>query len=141
MFILPAAPAMKPIEVLFIEDSAGDALLMRRVLSDSPVPVNLRLARDGQQALAILENKSYQPGLIILDLHIPGMSGHALLGALQPKNVPVVVFSSSWDEAEVQRSLALGAREFVRKPIDLEAYKGAVWRMVEKWGVRREEDV
>jgi CheY-like chemotaxis protein len=130
---------MKPIEVLFVEDNAGDALLMRQVLSDFPAPVNLRLARDGKQALALLEDTRCQPDLIILDLNIPGMSGHALLEILAPSIVPIVVFSSSCDEADAQRSLALGAREFVRKPIHLEAYKNAILTLVDRWAIRPKE--
>jgi DNA-binding NtrC family response regulator len=131
---------MNPIEVLFIEDSAGDALLMRRILSDLSVSVNLRLARDAKQARIILDNKSYQPGLIILDLNIAGISGFALLEEFQSRNIPVVVFSASSNQADVERSLALGAREFVRKPSDIEVYRDIVRQMIDKWAVPRGEN-
>jgi DNA-binding NtrC family response regulator len=138
--LYPVRTAMNPIEVLFIEDSAGDALLMRRILSDLSVSVNLRLARDAKQARIILDNKSYQPGLIILDLNIAGISGFALLEEFQSRNIPVVVFSASSNQADVERSLALGAREFVRKPSDIEVYRDIVRQMIEKWAVPRGEN-
>jgi CheY-like chemotaxis protein len=134
LFIFPR-PRMTPIEVLFIEDSAGDALLMRQILSEFSVPVNLRLARDAKQALIILDS-GYQPGLIILDLNIPGVPGYALLEQLPSRKIPVVIFSSSSDPTDVQRSLALGAREYVQKPSDLDAYKDSVWRIIDKWAAR-----
>ena len=57
--------------------------------------------------------------LIILDLNIPKMSGYAVL-ALNPqkKKTPVIVFSAAESEEDVNRSFALGAREFIHKPMD-----------------------
>ena len=49
------------------------------------------------------------------------------------RDVPVVVFSSLWNEADARRVLELGAREYVSKPIDIDDYTHAVWGMIEKW--------
>jgi CheY-like chemotaxis protein len=129
---------MKPSEVLLVEDNAGDALLIAQVLADSEIPVKLHHARDGMEALLLLANKVNKPDLVILDLNVPNLSGCAVLERYHPKDVPVVVFSSSWDDGDRRRSLALGAQEFVRKPIRLQAFKDAVCGMVEKWAVRRD---
>src|SRR5712675_1470735 len=105
-------------EVLLVEDNAGDALLVGQALADCPTPVHLHIARDGEQALQFLEQPDFKPDLIILDLNIPKMSGYAVL-ALYPlkKKTPVVVFSASENDADVSRSLSLGAREFIHKPM------------------------
>jgi CheY-like chemotaxis protein len=116
-----------------VEDSAGDALLTSQIVADSSLPVKLVIARDGVQALMMLADPEFQPALIILDLNIPLISGHVVLERNQRKDIPVVVFSVTSDENEVRRALALGAREFVQKPTDLEAYKQAVFTMVQKW--------
>ena len=89
---------MKPIEILLVEDNAGDALLIDEVLRESSTPVNLHVARDGMQALLMLAGDLAKPDLIILDLNMPILSGHAMLEKYHPVNVPVVVFSSSWNE-------------------------------------------
>ena len=120
-------------QVLLIEDSAGDALLTSQIVSESPLPVKLVIARDGVQALIMLADPTFQPALIILDLNIPLISGHVVLERNQRRDIPIVVFSVSSDENEVRRALALGAREYVQKPTDLETYKQAVLRMVTKW--------
>jgi DNA-binding NarL/FixJ family response regulator len=44
-----------------------------------------------------------------------------------------VIFSVSDDARDIQRALAVGAREYVQKPMNLEAYKEAVWAIIEKW--------
>ena len=85
----------------------------------------------------MLAHQMGKPDLVILDLNVPNLSGHAVLERYHPTDVPVVVFSSSWDEGDRQRSLDLGAQEFVRKPMRLEEFKSAVCGMVEKWAVRR----
>ena len=123
----------KPTQVLLIEDSAGDALLTGQIVGESPLPVKLVIARDGVQALSMLDDPDFQPALIILDLNIPLVSGHAVLARNPRKEIPVVVFSVSDDPSDVQRALTLGAREYVRKPMNLEAYKQAVWEIIARW--------
>src|ERR1700681_155860 len=123
----------RPVQVLPIEDSAGDALLMGQIVAESPVPIKLVIARDGLQALTILDDFAFQPALIILDLNIPLISGHALLERNPRKDIPVVIFSVSDDQRDIQRAIALGAREYIQKPMNLQAYKQAVLGMIEKW--------
>ena len=130
---------MRPIDVLFIEDSAGDALLAGQILAEAPLPVKLHIARDGVQALTKLADPEYQPSLIILDLNIPLLSGHIVLERNLRKDIPVVVFSVTSDKSEIRRALALGAREYVQKPMDIQAYREAVWNMVRKWALPKED--
>ena len=125
----------KPVQVLLIEDSAGDALLTGQIVAESPIPIKLVIARDGVQALTMLDDPAFKPALIILDLNIPLISGHAILERNPRKDIPVVIFSVSDDQRDMQRALALGAREYVQKPMNLQAYKQAVLRLIEKWVV------
>jgi CheY-like chemotaxis protein len=128
-----SAVPMNPSEVLLVEDSAGDALLVREALSECPSPVHLRIARDGEQALQILQEPDFAPDLIILDLNIPGISGYGVLASYRPQKTSVVVFSASQNKTDVGRALSLGAKDFVRKPLDLGDYKTAVAGMIQKW--------
>jgi two-component system, chemotaxis family, response regulator Rcp1 len=121
-------------EVLLVEDNAGDALLVGQALADCPIKVHLHIARDGEQALQILRESDYAPDLIILDLNIPKLSGYGVLASYSAvKTTPVVVFSASENELDIDRAFSLGAREFVHKPLDLDEYKTAVSGMVQKW--------
>jgi DNA-binding response OmpR family regulator len=127
---------MKPIEVLLVEDDTGEALLIGEILAESPLPVNLRIARNGMDALLMLASRVFQPDLIIVDVNIPSVSGHGVIERFHPKDVPVVVFSSSLNHADKERALELGACEYVQKPMDLRAYTDAVRGIVEKWALR-----
>ena len=126
---------MEAVEVLLVEDNTGDAVMIRRALYDCPVPVNLHIARDGEQALLMSTNPYFRPDLIILDLNIPKMTASALLQRWRGEGTPVVIFSSTTNPAEKDRYLALGAREFVSKPMDLDEFNETVCRIVGKWAV------
>ena len=124
---------MNKVRVLLIEDNAGDALLVAQILADCQLPVQLHIARDGEQALQMLEEENLKPSLIVLDLNLPKISGSALLKRFKNRDVPVVVFSSSSNDAEVAQALALGACQYVRKPSDIQAFTDAVCGMLLKW--------
>jgi DNA-binding NarL/FixJ family response regulator len=67
-----------------------------------------------------------------LDLNIPKVPGITILAQYKP-SAPVVVFTSSSNPAEIERAKELGAKEFVRKPIDFEEFERVVTRMVQHW--------
>jgi CheY-like chemotaxis protein len=129
---------MKPVNVLLVEDEAGDALLASHVVVDCRAPVKLHFAKDGQEALAMLAEPGLELDLVILDLNIPKISGFAVLERRANRDVPVVVFSSSWRTADAQKALALGASEYIEKPLDIQAYSTAVCGMIEKWTERKQ---
>ena len=131
---------MKHVEVLLVEDNAGDTLLIQQTLAEGPIPVRLHVARDGEQAMQMLDNPDFSPALIILDLNIPRIPGSAVLERYHSTKTPIVIFSSSWNEAEISRALELGAREFAQKPTDLQAFGDVICGMVQKWALREEAD-
>src|SRR5579864_1703146 len=121
------------IEVLYVEDSAGDVLIMGHILREFLQPVNLSIARDGAQALAILANQQFKPALIILDLSLPKVSGFEVLSQNPRKDIPVVIFSASTRTSDMERTLSLGAKEYIHKPMDIVGYRDAVLGMVRNW--------
>jgi len=124
---------MNSSEVLLVEDNAGDALLIGQALTECPITVHLHIARDGEQALQMLSEPDFKPDLVILDLNIPKMSGYAVLAAHPLQQTPVVVFTASQNQADVDRAFSLGASGYIRKPMELDEYKNAVCGMVQKW--------
>jgi CheY-like chemotaxis protein len=121
------------IEVLYVEDCAGDVLSTKQILGDQPV--KLTIARDGEQALAMLADEQFKLDLIILDLNLPMLSGFDLLERNPRKDIPVVIFSASRHPSDVERTLSLGAREYVHKPMDMADDRNAVLGMVRNLGM------
>jgi CheY-like chemotaxis protein len=123
---------LQPLDIFLIEDNPADVVLFWHVLAESGMKVKVHLALDGQQALQMLTEPHFKPSLIILDLNIPKIPGLTLLERWSGKT-PVVIFSSTTDEGEKRRAMALGARECVSKSLDLHEFSESVCGMVRKW--------
>jgi chemotaxis family two-component system response regulator Rcp1 len=109
------------VDILMVDDSPADADLMRIALADGWPECELRVAVDGEQALAVIDEGPV-PDLVLLDLNLPRLSGHEVLATLRAAGEPdlrVVILSSSDDPADVRRSGELSARHIV-KPHDLD---------------------
>ena len=124
---------METVVVFLVEDNPADVLLVRVALSQIPFPLKLLVAKDGEQALTMLNSPDFQPQLIILDLNMPRVDGQTVLQQYQQTKIPIVIFSSTQNKTEVQKALALGAREYVQKPIGFEPYADAVRGIVNRW--------
>ena len=124
---------MESIEVLIVDDSEGDAFLISRVAEEYPASIRVHFAGDGEQALRLLTSRLFKPDLIILDLNLPKVLGDDVLARYQPKEAPVVVFTSYRNETSEKLALELGASEVVAKPGNLADYVRAVREMLRRW--------
>ena len=121
--------------ILIAEDEEADIFFLRRAARKAGVQNPLIVVQDGQQAIDYLKDTDQQPGLVMLDLKMPRLSGFDVLEWLgtQPrfKQTPIVVLSSSADPGDMARALELGARDFITKPpnaLDLERIVTGVHR-------------
>jgi CheY-like chemotaxis protein len=131
-----ANPSPMPVELLLAEDNEGDARLITEIVSRCSVAVRITLAEDGEKALALLADPQFKPDLIITDMNMPKVAGHELLKRSNANGIPVVVFSSSTNPTDVTNALEFGAKEFVEKPLDIDEYAEALWKMIWKWTQR-----
>jgi two-component system response regulator (stage 0 sporulation protein F) len=101
-----------------VDDEPPIRELLRKFLTARDYQV--RVAADGQQALALVDQKS--PDIIVLDVHMPGMNGIEVLKRLRAKNYAggVIFLTSSQDETLLQEGLELGSVDILGKPVDLE---------------------
>ncbi len=104
--------------ILVVDDEPQIRDLLRKFLSARGYQV--RVATDGQQALALVDQKS--PDIIVLDVNMPGMNGIEVLKRLRAKNYAggVMFLTSSQDEMLLQEGLELGSVDILGKPVDLE---------------------
>jgi CheY-like chemotaxis protein len=117
-------PALKPVEVLLIEDNPGDARLVELMFEELKATCRLTIASDGVQALARLLNPAQpKPNLVLLDLNLPRLSGLEVLKRIRQdrstESVAVAVLSSSSAPADLQRTTALGIRAYLVKPTSI----------------------
>jgi two-component system, chemotaxis family, response regulator Rcp1 len=112
--------------VLVVDDDPNSAALYRQSLEegqDRPGAAALEVVADGSTAIRRLnDTTAARPDLVILDISMPGRGGHEVLAVMRSAarlfSVPVVVFSSSAAQGDVELSYGLGANCHVVKPAD-----------------------
>ena len=125
--------------VLLIEDNPGDIMLVEHALAPMPVDVVLRVTADGEQALALLTGEDLKPDLILLDLNLPKSSGFEFMEQIRGLiDTPVLVYSGSQNEADRERALRLGAREYILKPMSFDGFVDELRGAVQRWYPRAE---
>ena len=128
---------LRPMQIVLVEDNDGDVFLVRRALNRNAVPYELRLARNGEDALQIVaENgEGQRPDIFILDLNLPRFSGGEVLTRIRANPAfdatPVMVLTSSDSVRDRVRALELGADRYFCKPTDLSAFMG-LGRIIEE---------
>jgi len=126
------------LHLLLIEDNPADVMMIREALRGSPIPADVIIAYDGEQALKLLEEAGSKSDFIILDLSIPKGDGHAFLERQKESSgPPIVVFTSSSNGEDRRRALANGASDYVIKPPGFNAFMQAVQEIVERWATGR----
>ena len=107
------------ISVLLVEDDDTDADPIGRVLSDNDAVASISRAKDGLQALAMVEAEKVSPDLALIDLHMPRMGGLELLVAfanLKVPKFPMIVVTSSSSQSDALRARLRSAVQVVVKP-------------------------
>ncbi|MEX2528408.1 MAG: response regulator [Gemmatimonadota bacterium] len=107
--------------VVLADDNDDHALLIKMALERAaPGMVSVTRARNGDEALELVLDTP--PDLLLLDLNMPGRSGHEVLervkGDEKLRRVPVAVLTSSDRDEDVARSYGLGGNHFITKPAD-----------------------
>lgn len=122
------------LQVLLVEDNPGDVLLVREAIRSASLDVDVLVACDGEQALRFLAQHNVKPDMVLLDLNVPKFSGLEILERYGPKTgPPFIVLTSSANPFDKERAVALGACEYLEKPLDLSSYIKTVHGAIERW--------
>jgi chemotaxis family two-component system response regulator Rcp1 len=120
--------ATRPVEILLVEDNAGDVLLTEEALQEAKILNRLSVVRDGIDALEFLRRQGRhaaapRPDLILLDLNLPRKDGREVLAEIKADpalhRIPVVVLTTSAAQEDVLKSYDLHANCYISKPVDL----------------------
>ena len=128
-----------PVELLLVEDNAGDVRLAREGLRECRMQSRLHVAKDGVEAMAFLRQQGEyadapRPDLVILDLNLPRKDGREVLKEIKEedtlKGIPVVILTTSKAEEDIYRSYDLGVNSFISKPVNF----GGMTRVMQALG-------
>jgi CheY-like chemotaxis protein len=130
------------LKILLVEDNEGDILLTREALGDADTRDALAVARDGEQALAYLDqqaggNDSMLPDIILLDINLPRMDGKELLATIKSHpmycHIPVLMLTTSSSGRDVYESYAAHANCYITKPVDFERFVEVIRSIEHYW--------
>ncbi len=132
--------------VLLVEDSVRDAKLTLSAFAESGLANEVVWVKDGQEAMDYLFSEgAYEgrpggnPAVVLLDIKLPKIDGLQVLervkGSAQTRTVPVVMLTSSNQEADLTRTYGLGVNAYVVKPVGFPEFVTALKELGLFWAV------
>lgn len=133
---------MKKLNILIVDDNPTDIFLLEEALSGVEFVDKLYIEKNGNKALSFLLNilgnpENRLPDLIILDINMPVMDGHELLGILKSteelKHIPVIIMTTSKDEKDVLKAYKGHTNSYIVKPDDFAEMNIIATKIKEYW--------
>ena len=131
--------------ILLVEDSEDNIFLVRHAMHKAGVTRPLQVVTNGEQAVQYLSgtngysdwNQFPLPGIVLLDLKMPGMSGFDVLKWIRQrpglKALRVAMLTSSDIPSEIKLAHELGANIFLTKPVELDHLVQIMKTLNEHW--------
>jgi len=131
--------------ILMAEDDADDRLLVQDAFTECGAEDAVRFVADGEELVDYLLRRgkyekaaeSPRPDLILLDLNMPRKDGREALKEIRAhatlRRVPVVVFTTSRTDTDIERVYDLGANSYVTKPAEFDALVATISKLTGYW--------
>lgn len=129
-------------EILLVEDNEDDVFLTREAFDAANLRVHLHHVDNGVKCLQFLRKEGVyggvpSPDLILLDMHMPVMDGYEVLSEIvkddRLKHLPVVVLTTSYEAADIQKMYGLRCNSYITKPVDFDSFVKAVSQLAGYW--------
>lgn len=125
----------KPLNILLADDDKDDRYFFNMALESLSIPTILKTVVDGEKLMAYLdENSSELTDVLFLDLNMPRKNGFECLSEIKqnPKliTLPVIIFSTSYEQEVVNQLYEHGAQYYIRKPSDFSNLKKIIRQTV-----------
>ena len=134
--------ATDSVNLMLVEDNPADVRLIRHALDECKAVYRLTLARDGEEAIAMLRRRAphehvARPDFILLDLNLPRKDGRAVLAEVKEdpelRGIPVVVLSTSTNDQDVRYCYEHHAQSYVAKPVELDRFTEVIGELKQYW--------
>ena len=129
-------------EILLVEDNEDDVYLTREAFDAASLRVNLHHVDNGEKCMQFLRKQGPyanvpSPDLILLDMHMPVMDGHEVLKEIvkddKLRHLPVVVLTTSYEAADIQKMYGLRCSSYITKPVDFDNFVKAISQLAGYW--------
>ncbi len=127
------------LKVLLIEDDTIEIMKLHRVVSSLPLNYKIIEAKNGEEALDILEKKDEIPDIILLDLNMPKISGIEFLSILKEnpslKYIPTIILTTSNNQKDLLECYKIGIAGYILKPLKYEDYVSKIEKLLAYWSI------
>ena len=129
-------------EILLVDDNEDDLFLTREAFEAASLKVNLHHVENGLKCMKFLRKEApYEdavtPDLILLDMHMPLMSGHEVLTEIvkdeKLRHMPVVVLTTSHEAEDISKMYGLRCNSYITKPVDFHSFTKAISQLAGYW--------
>lgn len=131
---------MNKVFLLLVEDSEGDIVLTQEAFEERGLLYEMAVVRDGESALAFLEeahSENNLPNLILLDVNMHRMNGHEVLQYIKNKDtlnhIPVIMLSTSSSPNDILKAYQNFANGYITKPVDVDGFFNMVNQIENFW--------
>ena len=119
---------LQQINILLADDDTDDCFFFKEAIEELTVSTNLTAVHDGEQLMQLLTDETKElPHILFLDLNMPRKNGFECLAEIKQNkklgDLPVVIFSTSFEQEVVNLLYDNGAQYFIRKPSEFSQYK------------------
>ncbi|WP_452600350.1 response regulator [Pontimicrobium sp. MEBiC01747] len=127
------------LNILLIEDDTIEIMKLNRSISTLKLNHNIIEARNGEDALKILEQKELLPDIILLDLNMPKINGIEFLSILKKdsllKHIPTIVLTTSNNQKDLLECYKIGIAGYVLKPLRYDDYVSKIETLLSYWSI------
>lgn len=119
---------LKQLNILLADDDIDDCVFFKQAVEEFLLPINFTAVNDGEQLMQQLTNETNKlPHVLFLDLNMPRKNGFECLSEIKLneklKQLPVIMFSTSFEQGVVDQLYLNGAQYFIRKPSEFGQFK------------------
>jgi hypothetical protein len=133
---------MKKLNILLVEDNAGDIILTQEALVERKMVGHLEIAKNGLIAIEYLDNilisnSQNLPDLILLDINLPKKNGQEVLIHIKSnenlKHIPVIMLTTSSSEKDIVSSYKHYANCYITKPVNIDEFTNTIEKIEDFW--------
>ena len=132
---------MNPLKVLLIDDDTIEIMKLNRTVMSLELDHEIVEAKNGEQALKILEQKDEIPDIILLDLNMPKINGIEFLSILKEsdelKHIPTIILTTSSNNKDLLQCYKIGIAGYIIKPLKYNDYVDKIKKVLEYWSINQ----
>ena len=126
---------LKPLNILLADDDTDDCIFFKEAVEELQLSTQLSSLHDGEQLMQHLNNETNKlPDVLFLDLNMPRKNGFECLSEIKLdqrlKELPVIIFSTSFEQEVVNLLYKNGAQYFIRKPSEFSQFKKIIHQTI-----------